>query len=60
MSQPGDVVWFVHGHVGIVSAVHGTTFATVEGNSGDAVRAWAYPRWRINPDIGGFGRMPDW
>ena len=57
--RPGDVVWFVHGHVGIVTGVRGTTLETVEGNSGNAVRARAYPRWRMNPDIGGFGRLPD-
>ena len=57
--QPGDVVWFVHGHVGIVTAVRGTALETVEGNSDDAVRTRIYPHWRINPDIGGFGRVPD-
>ena len=54
--QPGDVVWFVHGHVGIVEAVRGAHLATIEGNSGDAVARRTYPARRINADIGGFGR----
>jgi hypothetical protein len=54
--QPGDVVWFVHGHVGIVEAVRGDHLATIEGNSGDAVTRRVYPAWRLNADIGGFGR----
>lgn len=54
--QPGDVVWFVHGHVGIVEAVRGDALLTIEGNSGDAVARRTYGRWRLDPDIGGFGR----
>ena len=56
--RPGDVVWFRHGHVGIVVAVRGSTLETVEGNAGDAVRTRTYPRWRIDSRIGGFGRLP--
>jgi hypothetical protein len=58
--QPGDVVWFVHGHVGIVEAVQGDTLVTIEGNSGDAVARRAYSHWRLNADIGGFGRPGVW
>lgn len=54
--QPGDVVWFIHGHVGIVEAVRGDVLATIEGNSSDAVVRKAYDHWRLNSDIGGFGR----
>ena len=54
---PGDVVWFVHGHVGIVVGVRGTAIDTIEGNSDDAVRHRTYDGWRANPDIGGFGRI---
>ncbi|MGI9188084.1 MAG: CHAP domain-containing protein [Gaiellales bacterium] len=54
--QPGDVVWFAHGHVGIVEAVHGDALATIEGNSGNAVTRRTYSHWRIDADIGGFGR----
>lgn len=57
--RPGDVVWFEHGHVGIVTGVRGATLETIEGNSGDAVRARSYPHWRIDADIGGFGRVPE-
>lgn len=56
--HPGDVVWFRHGHVGIVAAVRGTTLETIEGNADDAVRTRTYRAWRLNPDIGGFGRVP--
>lgn len=56
--QPGDVVWFEHGHVGIVVAVRGATLETVEGNADDAVRSRTYPHWRSDADIGGFGRLP--
>ncbi|MGI9116705.1 MAG: CHAP domain-containing protein [Gaiellales bacterium] len=56
--QPGDVVWFIHGHVGIVERVDRDAITTIEGNAGDAVRRRTYPRWRLNPDIGGFGRVP--
>lgn len=55
---PGDVVWFRHGHVGIVVGVDGTSLETVEGNADDAVRTRVYPHWRLDVDIGGFGRVP--
>lgn len=54
--QPGDVVWFEHGHVGIVERVRGDDLLTIEGNADDAVTRRVYRNWRINPDIGGFGR----
>lgn len=54
--QPGDVVWFEHGHVGIVERVRGDDLLTIEGNAGDAVTRRTYARWRLNGDIGGFGR----
>jgi len=54
--QPGDVVWFEHGHVGIVEHVRGEDLLTIEGNAGDAVTRRTYVQWRINGDIGGFGR----
>lgn len=54
--HPGDVVWFVHGHVGIVTGVRGDALTTIEGNSDNAVRARTYPHWRLDSDIGGFGR----
>lgn len=54
--QPGDVVWFQHGHVGIVAAVRGDALLTIEGNSGNAIARRTYPRWRLVADIGGFGR----
>lgn len=54
--QPGDVVWFEHGHVGIVERVRGDDLHTIEGNAGDAVTRRTYAQWRINSDIGGFGR----
>jgi hypothetical protein len=54
--RPGDVVWFVHGHVGIVEGVQGDDLKTIEGNAGDAVARRVYPHWRLDPDIGGFGR----
>ena len=54
--QPGDVVWFRSGHVGIVRRATPTTIDTIEGNSGNAVRARTYDGWRLNSNIGGFGR----
>lgn len=54
--RPGDVIWFVHGHVGIVESVHGDALTTIEGNAGDAVTRRTYPAWRVDADIGGFGR----
>jgi len=58
--QPGDVVWFVHGHVGIVEAMRGDALLTIEGNAGDAVARRTYDHWRSNADIGGFGRPDVW
>ena len=54
--QPGDVVWFRSGHVGIVRRATSTTIDTIEGNSDNAVRARTYEGWRLNSNIGGFGR----
>ena len=54
--QPGDVVWFTFGHVGIVRRATPTTIDTIEGNSGNAVSARTYDGWRLNTNIGGFGR----
>lgn len=54
--QPGDVVWFTFGHVGIVRRVTPLTIDTIEGNSGDAVSEHTYSGWRLNTSIGGFGR----
>lgn len=54
--QPGDVVWFQHGHVGFVEAVRGDALLTIEGNAGNAIARRTYPRWRLDADIGGFGR----
>jgi hypothetical protein len=59
MPLPGDVVYFLHGHVGIVVAVRGSAIETVEGNNGDAVRRVVRDGWRADPDIGGFGRVPE-
>jgi len=54
--QPGDVVWFRSGHVGIVRRATSATIDTIEGNSGNAIRARTYDGWRLNSNIGGFGR----
>ena len=54
--QPGDVVWFTFGHVGIVRRATPTRIETIEGNSNDAVSEQAYDNWRLNTNIGGFGR----
>jgi hypothetical protein len=54
--RPGDVVWFDRGHVGIVERVEGTALRTIEGNAADAVTRRVYPHWRLDADIGGFGR----
>ncbi len=54
--QPGDVVWFTFGHVGIVRRATPTTIDTIEGNSANAVSAHTYENWRLNSNIGGFGR----
>jgi hypothetical protein len=54
--QPGDVVWFVHGHVGIVERISAGALITIEGNASDAVTRRSYPGWRLNHRIGGFGR----
>ena len=54
--QPGDVVWFTFGHVGIVRRATPTTIDTIDGNSNDAVSEHTYHNWRLNPKIGGFGR----
>lgn len=54
--RPGDVVWFARGHVGIVERVDGTALRTIEGNADDAVTRRVHPHWRLDPDIGGFGR----
>ncbi len=54
--QPGDIVYFLHSHVGIVVAVRGTSLLTIEGNASDAVRQRLYPNWRQIADIDGFGR----
>ena len=53
--EPGDVVSFVHQHVGIVVAASATELETVEGNSSDAVVVRRYQGWRENADIAGFG-----
>ncbi len=55
---PGDVISFVHQHVGIVVAASADDLDTIEGNSGDAVSLRHYHGWRQNPDIAGFGRAP--
>ena len=54
--KPGDVVWFTFGHVGIVRRATPTAIETIEGNSNDAVSEQIYHGWRLNPNIGGFGR----
>ncbi len=54
--QPGDIIWFRRGHVGIVVRADARTVETIEGNAGDAVRARTYTAWRGNTDIDGFGR----
>jgi hypothetical protein len=54
--QPGDVIWFVHGHVGFVTSATADRIETIEGNSGDALRARTYDAWRSNSKIHGFGR----
>jgi hypothetical protein len=54
--EPGDVVYFRHGHVGIVVAVHGAVLTTIEGNASDAVRERVYGGWPSIADIDGFGR----
>ena len=54
--QPGDVVWFTFGHVGIVRRATPMMIETIEGNSGDAVTEHTYFGWRRNTNIGGFGR----
>ena len=68
LAWTGDVrTWFVaraafrerlvaHGHVGIVVRTRGDDLETIEGNAGDAVTRRTYAHWRLNPDIGGFGR----
>lgn len=53
---PGDIVYFRHGHVGIVVAARGDRLQTIEGNASDAVRQRVYPSWRRIGDIDGFGR----
>ena len=54
--QPGDVIWFGHGHVGLVRRVVGSTVETIEGNSDDRLALRTYPGWRANTRIDGFGR----
>ncbi len=54
--QPGDVVWFSHGHVGFVTHADANRIETIEGNASDAVRARTYDAWRLNSNIHGFGR----
>jgi hypothetical protein len=54
--EAGDVVVFRHGHAGIVIRAVGGVLETAEGNAGDAVAIRAYPGWRNDPDIAGFGR----
>jgi hypothetical protein len=54
--QPGDVIWFRRGHVGIVVRADQRRVEAVEGNAGDAVRLRVYDDWRANPEIDGFGR----
>ncbi len=56
LPQPGDVVWFRHGHVGIVLQVSSTRLETIEGNAGDRVARRTYERWQADVDIDGFGR----
>ena len=53
---PGDVVWFGHGHVGIVRRAGPDLLETIEGNADDAVRVRRYPGWRADTRIDGFGR----
>lgn len=53
---PGDVVWFGHGHVGIVRRAAPDLLETIEGNADDAVRVRRYPGWRADVRIDGFGR----
>ncbi|MFM9125289.1 MAG: hypothetical protein ACKOSO_09150 [Actinomycetota bacterium] len=55
-SAPGDVVWFGHGHVGIVRRAAPDLLETIEGNADDAVRVRRYPGWRADVRIDGFGR----
>jgi hypothetical protein len=54
--EAGDVVVFHHGHAGIVLRAAGAALETAEGNAGDAVVIRAYPGWRNDADIAGFGR----
>ena len=52
----GDVIWFGHGHVGIVRRAAPELLETIEGNADDAVRVRRYPGWRADTRIDGFGR----
>ncbi len=54
--EAGDVVWFWHGHVGIVRRADEALLETIEGNADDALRVRRYPGWRADTRIGGFGR----
>jgi hypothetical protein len=54
--QPGDVVWFGHGHVGIVRRADASALEAIEGNADDRVRVRRYPGWRADTRIDGFGR----
>lgn len=53
---PGDVIWFGHGHVGIVRRAGPDLIETIEGNADDRVRVREYPGWRADTRIDGFGR----
>ena len=59
--EPGDQIFFIVGgdinHTGIVTKVDDKKVYTVEGNSGDAVKAHSYSL--SNPKIAGYGR-PAW
>lgn len=54
--QPGDVIVFNHGHVGLVEKVDGNTIETIEGNSSDKISRRTYTNYKNYSDIKGFGR----
>lgn len=60
--QAGDIVILFSegtpdGHTAIISSVTGSTINTIEGNSGDAVRARSYTNYTTNSRITGWGRL---
>lgn len=47
--QPGDIIFFTWGHVGIVESRDGNTLHTIEGNSSDSVRRLTWDVYESNP-----------